>query len=116
MFSKLGKCRETQGPDLGIEALGPGLEVWCLRSQALAVRERSENPLSGASFPSSKEDSIPSYLWAESQTLQEVLAETSFLVAMAPEVLHPLRATTLPGKVKVTSTPLFPFVCSSRES
>lgn len=116
MFAKLRKCRGTQGPDLGIEALRPGLEVWRLRSQALAVRERSENPLSGASFPSSKEDSIPSYLWAESQTRQEVLAETSFLLAMAPEALQPVKALTLPGKVKVTSTLLFPLFCSSRES
>ena len=27
VFVRLGKCRETHHPDLGIEALGAGLEV-----------------------------------------------------------------------------------------
>ena len=67
MFARLAECRQTPGPDSGIEALRAGLEVCHLRSHTLAVRQRPENQLSRAAFPVSQEDSIPSCLRAESQ-------------------------------------------------
>ena len=66
MFASPTECRQTPGPDSGIEALGACPEVWRLRSHTLAARQRTENQLSGAAFPASKEDSVPSHLWAES--------------------------------------------------
>ena len=66
MFASLAECRQTPGPDSGIEALGAGPEVWRLRSHTLAALQRTENQLSGPAFPASKEDSVPSRLRAES--------------------------------------------------
>ena len=60
VFARLTECRQTPGPDSGIEALGAGLEVWHLRSHTLDARERPENTVSGAAFPVSKDASIPS--------------------------------------------------------
>ena len=38
VFARLAECRQTPGPDSGIEALGSGPEVWCLRIPTLAAR------------------------------------------------------------------------------
>ena len=52
-------------------ALGAVLEVSHLRSETVPARERPEDTFSVDAFPSSKEDSFPSTLCAESHTLLE---------------------------------------------
>ena len=84
MFARLAECRQTPGPDSGIEALGAGLEVWRLWSHTLAASQRPKNQLSGAAFPASKEESVPAACGLRVTPGWEALAERSFYSVIGP--------------------------------